>query len=160
MELRPPALRPLRRADAAEVREVYADAVERQAPGLYSPEQVLAWRGVALLPGALDETLRNGYGLVSPGEGTIEAFAVLHPGDRLALLYCRGRSSRQGRATALLAALEAVARRRGCQELRTEASLISRPLLERRGWRVTAPERILIAGVAFERFRMVKRLGS
>ncbi|WP_225322901.1 GNAT family N-acetyltransferase [Synechococcus sp. RSCCF101] len=144
--------------DEAELRAVYVDAIDSTAPGLYSEAQVMAWRSVALLPGPLDETLRRGIGLVSEGERGIEAFAVLHPSDRLALLYCRGRSARQGRAAALLDRLEAEARRRGCRSLRTEASLISRPLLERRGWQVVAPERIEIAGVSFDRFRMALAL--
>jgi GNAT superfamily N-acetyltransferase len=105
--------------------------------------------------------LRRGYGVVScTGEdsGTIEAFALLDPPDRLALLYCRGRASRQGRATALLQALESHARQQGCLQLRTEASQLSRPLLERRGWRIEAEEEVLFAGVSFRRWRMIKAL--
>ena len=144
--------------DEAEVRDVYLDAVESTAPVLYTPDQVQAWRSVALLPGILEVPLRQGYGLVSTGYAGIEAFAVLHPTDRLALLYCRGRSSRQGRAGSLMDAIEAEALRRGCRQLRTEASLISCPLLERRGWSVLAEERIQIAGVLFKRYRMVLSL--
>ena len=44
--------------------------------------------------------------------------------------------------------------------LRTEASQFSRPLFERYGWRVVAPETITIAGVSFERYLMHKALGK
>jgi GNAT superfamily N-acetyltransferase len=88
----------------------------------------------------------------------IEAFALLDPVDRLALLYCRGRSSRQGRAGALLEALEQHARSRGVGRLRTEASQLSRPLLERRGWVVDAEETVILGGVSFLRWRMGKDL--
>lgn len=46
----------------------------------------------------------------------------------------------------------------GVTRLRTEASQLSRPLLERRGWRVERPEQVLFAGVLFDRFRMGKFL--
>jgi hypothetical protein len=42
--------------------------------------------------------------------------------------------------------------------LRTEASQLSRPLLERRGWRIEAEEEVLFAGVSFRRWRMIKAL--
>ena len=42
------------------LREIYADAVESQAPGLYSSEQVQAWAALAWLPGVLDRTLSEG----------------------------------------------------------------------------------------------------
>lgn len=63
-----------------------------------------------------------------------------------------------GHGSALLNQIEADALASGVQQLRTEASQFSRPLLKRRGWEVEAPETILIGGVPFERYRMVKLL--
>ena len=74
------------------------------------------------------------------------------------MLFRSGRSARQGRATALLLALQEHARARGIARLRTEASQLSRPLLERHGWGVEAEETALYAGVAFQRWRMIKDL--
>lgn len=156
-----PALRPLRPEDLPQVAAVYRDAVTSQARALYSPAQVRAWaaHGSADL-GPFRDPLLRGYGLVSCGDssGEVEAFGLLDPPDRLALLYCRGRSARQGRASALLAALEGHARIRGYRRLRTEASQLSRPLLERRSWRVEAEETAFYADVAFLRWRMIKDL--
>jgi GNAT superfamily N-acetyltransferase len=155
-----PELRPLHPDDLPQVAEVYRDAVISQAAALYSPAQVRAWaaHGAADHGPFLDPLLR-GFGLVScGGTGEVEAFGLLDPPDRLALLYCRGRSTRQRRATALLGALEAHARSQGCRLLRTEASQLSRPLLERQGWRVEAEETAFYAGVAFQRWRMIKEL--
>jgi GNAT superfamily N-acetyltransferase len=157
-----PDLRPLRPNDLAQVAEVYRDAVLSQAGSLYSPEQVRAWaaHGVADHD-PFREPLLRGFGLVScggAGGGEVEAFGLLDPLDRLALLYCRGRSARQGRATALLGALEAHAQSQGHRRMRTEASQLSRPLLERKGWQVEAEETTFYAGVAFQRWRMIKEL--
>ena len=149
------ALQPISPNDQQLLREIYRDAIESQAPALYSREQVQAWAALAWLPGVLDRTLVDGCGWIS-GDG--DAFAMRYPKDRIALLYCRGRAARQGHGTALLNRLEADAWQDGCLRITTEASQLSRPLLERRGWRLIAPETITIAGVAFERYRMERLL--
>ncbi len=156
-----PSLRPLAAADLPELVDLYRDAVISQTQGLYSDRQIQAWAHHAGRDGGLAEALVRGVGLAScaaPPDRTIEAFALLDPIDRLSLLYCRGRSSRQGRATALLAALEGIALERGRRRLRTEASQLSRPLLERLGWQVEGEEEVLFAGVLFRRWRMIKDL--
>jgi GNAT superfamily N-acetyltransferase len=148
-------LRPIGSADYPLLREIYADAIESQAPGLYSSNQVRAWAALAWLPGILDRTFLEGQGWIS---GHDAAFAIREPRDRLSLLYCRGRACRQGHGRALLDQIEADARHEGVERLRTEASQLSRPLLERCGWRVQAPETISIGGVPFKRYRMDKWL--
>ena len=154
-------LRPLTPEDVDQVLGVYEDAVLTQAVGLYAPRQIEAWAAHARRSPALRTALLAGQGVVSCAAGDparVEAFALLDPLDRLALLYCRGRSSRQGRASALLTAVEDLARASGCQRLRTEASQLSRPLLLRRGWQVEAEETVLYAGVPFLRWRMIRSL--
>lgn len=154
-------LRLLVAADLPELVDLYRDAVLSQTPGYYNDRQIQAWAHHAGREAGLAEALARGVGLAScaaPPQRTIEAFALLDPIDRLSLLYCRGRSSRQGRATALLAALERIARERGCQRLRTEASQLSRPLLERLGWWMEAEEEVVFAGERFRRWRMIRDL--
>lgn len=140
-------IRPLRPDDCQQLVAVYHEAVISQAGNLYSPSQIEAWSQQASRNDDFRSSLRRGHGLVScanDDDTIIEAFALLDPSDRLALLYCRGRSSRQGRASALLGALEQHARSQGVGRLRTEASQLSRPLLERRGWVVDGEETVLL----------------
>lgn len=155
-----PWLRALGPQDLDQAAEVYRDAVLTQAVGLYSAEQVRAWADHPLSTEALKQALLRGHGLVSCGadRSVIEAFALLDPADRLSLLYCRGRSCRQGRATALLRTLQRHAADQGLRRLRTEASQLSRPLLERQGWTVEAEETVAYDGVAFVRWRMQREL--
>lgn len=161
-------LRVLHPEDRDQVAAVYHDAVISQTSGLYSPAQIAAWANHAHTSDAIADALSRGYGLascgsaVSPGEGkeaaVIEAFGVLDPIDRLSLLYCRGRSCRQGRSSAILRALEQQAWHQGCRQWHTEASQLSKPLLLRLGWRIEAEETVIFAGTAFQRWRMIKTL--
>ena len=154
-QARPMALRRIAPNDHSLLRDIYADAIESQAGLLYSQQQVQAWAALAWLPGILDRTLQEGSGWIS---GEDAAFAIRYPSTRLALLYCRGSAARQGHGSKLLEQVEEDARGDGIDRLSTEASQLSRPLLERRGWRVVAPESIAIGGVEFERYRMAKDL--
>lgn len=157
----PHLLRPLREGDWEEVMATYADAVQTLATPLYRPEQIQAWSTFPFSSAAFRESLDRGYGLVGTTADrptSVESFALLDPIDRLSLLYCRGRSSRKGLATLLVQTLEGHARRAGQTRLRTEASQLSRPLLERLGWRVEEEETILFAGEPFLRWRMATTL--
>ena len=106
------ALRPIAPEDHPLLREIYADAIESQAPLLYSEEQVRAWAALAWLPGVLDASFREGSGWLTT-DGS--AFAIRHPEDRLSLLYCRGCASRRGHGSALLNRIEADALASGVQ---------------------------------------------
>lgn len=163
-------LRVLAPGDLDQVADVYRDAVISQAQGLYSPVQIAAWSNHATASNAIAEALQRGYGLASCGQhgdatgetdpDVIEAFGLLDPIDRLSLLYCRGRSCRQGRSSAILRALERHASQQGCRQWRTEASQLSKPLLLRLGWCIDAEENVIFAGEPFQRWRMIKTLHS
>ena len=148
-------MRPIQPNDSLLLREIYVDAIQTQATQAYSPEQIQAWTNLAWLPGLLDRTFEEGQGWIS---GVDDGFAIRYPANRLSMLYCRGRSSRQGHGSALLRAIEFDALRMGLKRLQTEASLLSRPMLEQRGWMMIAPEPFTIADVPFVRFQMEKRL--
>tara|TARA_Y100001968_G_scaffold80181_1_gene71369 strand:- start:11 stop:442 length:432 start_codon:yes stop_codon:yes gene_type:complete len=140
------------------LREVYEDAIRTCDKSLYNQEQIEAWTALAYLPGILDKPLKEGVGWVSCINKTIEAFALRYPKNRLALLYCRGRSSRKGHATALLRQIEADTLTERPINLKTEASLCSYKLLLDLGWKIITPEEIQIGGVNFSRYLMEKTL--
>ena len=151
-------LRPCESTDEMALREVYEDAIRTCDKSLYSQEQIEAWSALAYLPGILDKPLKQGVGWVSCVNKTIEAFALKYPHNRLALLYCRGRSSRQGHATALLQQIEEDTLKERPTTIKTEASLCSYHLFLRHGWTIIAPEEIQIGGVHFLRYLMEKTL--
>jgi putative acetyltransferase len=158
-------LRPLECRDHDALLQLYRLAVESCAEAFYSAGQRQAWAQQALPartpapPTPLQCSLQRGRGLVScSADGRIAAFAIREPNDRVSLLYCHPDCQRQGHASALLQALEEDARREGLQQLRTEASLVSRPLFERLGWQRSWQEELLIHGERFRRFRLHKQL--
>ncbi len=144
--------------DHSSIRDVYFDAITSKKDSLYNQAQIQAWASLAWLPGILDRPLQEGEGWVITENNEIAAFAVLHPLNRLSLLYCRQSSARRGYATALLKKLESEARKSGQIQLITEASFFSFPLLLKYGWVKHSSETIYIAGIAFERFKMIKSL--
>ncbi|WP_225867449.1 GNAT family N-acetyltransferase [Cyanobium sp. NIES-981] len=132
-----------------------------QTVRLYTPRQIEAWSAHASRSNLIARSLQAGYGVGcfrQEHPPCLQAFGILDPPDRLALLYCRGSASRQGHASAILDRLEARAHDTGIAQLRTEASQLSRPLLLRRGWRVEAEETVEIGGESFVRWRMIKAL--
>lgn len=156
------ALRPLRPHDRDAVLAVYRCAVASCDPQLYTAAQRAAWAKQANPDEpseALLHSLNHGIGLVwCDTSGMVQGFAVREPADRIALLYCHPNHQRRGIARQLLQTLEQQARDEGHQQLRTEASLLSRSLFSREGWRVQWREELLIHGVHFHRFRLAKRL--
>ena len=156
-------LRVLHPGDLDQVATVYHDAVISQAKGLYSKAQIAAWANHAHTSNAVREALHRGYGLASCAANDpnlIEAFGVLDPLQRLSLLYCRGRASRQGRGRQILQSLEIHAWKQGCRQLHTEASQLSKPLLLHLGWQIDAEETVIFAGEYFTRWRMIKELNQ
>lgn len=136
--------------------EVYRQAVLCSTAALYSKQQQWAWANQSE---ALRPLLSQGRGFVSCNpQDQAEAFCLRHPNDRVALLYSHPSVQRRGCGKALLQATEQDARREDISMLRTEASLISKPLFEAMGWQVSWREELRIGGVHFQRFRMQKPL--
>ena len=154
-------IRRLMPTDHDAVIEVYREAVLNSTGALYTPAQQSAWASQAE---QLRPALRRGRGWLCEHPGshtnTIEAFALRDPEDRVALLYCRPRSQRQGHARRLLQTVEAEARREGCRTLRTEASWLSVQLFVAEGWQISWQEELQIAAVHFHRYRLHKRLDT
>ena len=151
-------LRLITKEDNSDLREVYIDSIQSQAPSFYNNSQIEAWAALANLPSFFERPCDEGRGWALLKRNKIEAFALRYPLDRLALLYCRGRSSRKGFANLLLERIEFDCAAEGIKLLSTEASLLSYSLLIRRGWEENSIEKIEIAGISFDHYRMFKRL--
>lgn len=151
-------LRRLEARDHDAIAEIYRRAVLDSTAERYSLQQQWAW---AEQSQALHPLLIRGRGWVICNERDQPlAFCVRDPADRISLLYCHPQRQRLGLGQSVLAAAIAEAAAEGHATLRTEASLISRGLFERMGWRVSWQEQLRIGGVLFRRYRMQIELQS
>ena len=144
--------------DHAIVVDVFKDSINSLCRKLYSKQQIKVWLSLATIDGAMDRALINGNGWVSCLDSEIEAFAIRYPTDRLALLYCRGRSCRQGHAKSLLNRIELDALVSKEKSLKTEASLLSYKLFLSLKWKIIRLGSANINNVSFNHYVMKKNL--
>jgi len=153
-------LRPYDKSDAEDLAHVYRDAANFIGRQAYNADQVRVW---SLYPDDIEEfrdRLARGLTLVAEADNVVVAFGQLDPGDHVAFIYCASANARRGIASAIYDRLEAHAIAKGILTLTTDASRISRPFFEKKGFTVTAIEHSLRLGVLFERFRMSKPLSD
>ncbi len=147
----------LRRAlssDASALAAVYRSSVTVYGADGYDAEQVRIWAQSA---DRLEACIcPKGFTLLAEVAGEAACFGRLFPDDHIDLLYCAPPHGRRGLASAVLAALEAEAQRRGAASLTVEASLVARGIFEKHGYQVVAEERVDLRGALFRRFRMAK----
>ncbi|WP_042338127.1 GNAT family N-acetyltransferase [Paraburkholderia ferrariae] len=144
--------------DAAPLAALFRAAVIALAAPHYDAAQRAAWASGADDLAAFDARLARGTTLVADCAGASVAFGQLFPADHVEMLYVAPAWVRHGLASALLARLEACARGEGASVLRTEASVLARPVFERAGFSLVAMEVVGRGGVSLPRFQMAKPL--
>lgn len=136
---------------------VYQSAIRDVASRDYDAGQIAAWSTV-------DRDEWEPWRLRCPTwiaevDGVPAGFADLEPDGHLDMMFVHGTFQGRGVATALLDAVEAMARRLCLGRTFTEASITACPFFERRGFTVIAPQVLEFDGVTFKNFRMEKLLG-
>lgn len=145
--------------DAEQLAALYRDAVTVTGATAYDEAQCRVWAASADDLDRFHQALNQGVTLVVITGAEVAAFAQLHPGNHLSLLYTAPAYARQGYATALYQQLRAIATARGATQITTMASRIAKELFLKLGFRVVSPDWVNRQGVLMERFRMEKQLG-
>ena len=151
----------IRRYTAADLQAVVAvlySSVRQVGRRDYTREQVAAWA-----PDEVDwEARARRHGSrptwVAESAARVVGFADLEPSGHIDFLYVHADHQGRGVATALLLTIERTAREGGIERLFAEASLTARPFFERRGFHVTAEQRVEIRGQKLTNFRMERFL--
>ncbi|MFT3860892.1 GNAT family N-acetyltransferase [Micropruina sp.] len=146
-------------ADAAPTLKVFRDAVMITGSLRYTTEQIVAWAGPA-------EEDRPGWHARRASTATIVAvvddqvvgFSDVDSKGYIDMLFVAPESGRRGVASRLVDEIEARARAAGLGALTVSASLLLRPLLERRGFVVEAQLAPEIGSVTLVSFAMRKTL--
>lgn len=143
------------------LRAIFRDAVLVAAPGLYSPEQVVAWAASADNLERWTPRFTDGITWIAATRDAPDhpvGFAMRLPADCLDLLFVDPAFHRRGLGGALLAAAADEARDEGVASLAADASLISYPLFVAAGYDLIEWEEVEHRSLIFRRARMRKAL--
>ena len=126
------ALRPFLPADTRRCATIFRASIAELAEEDYSEAQCAAWAAQADDATAFGASLSAMLTLLAMEDGEIVGFASLKGADHIEMVYVAPDHVRQGVATALLEALEKIARARGAMSLTAEVSDTAKPLFDRR----------------------------
>ena len=151
-------LRQINIKDKSVLKSIYFDSIISIDEKIYSPEQKYIWSSQAWVNPEFDNTIIKGKGWVLDDNSNLKGFAIRHPKNKLALLYCRNKDKRKGNGTILLKKIEDDAKKDNVIFIETDASLISFKLLLKNNWKIIHEEKIIIKNTSFVRFKMNKKL--
>lgn len=140
------------------LRRIFHEAVMESAASHYTLRQRVAWAQWAAHPLLVRRLLTEGLTLVAEMAGEPVGFAQLNPTAYVRMLYVAPEHGRRGVASWLLGALEARAAENGVKRLETHASLTSKPVFLKAGYRLEGPAPTEREGVVLTRFLMAKLL--
>jgi GNAT superfamily N-acetyltransferase len=129
----------------------------RGARGTYPARTLAAWGSLPALYHAWAMTAGGETVLVAERGERIVGYAGLRGGEVTAL-FVRPSAARSGVATALLARVETLARRRGVQRLHVDAARSGVLFYRARGFTSGRPVRVPLPGGSMLAVRMAKRL--
>ncbi|MEH6664902.1 MAG: GNAT family N-acetyltransferase [Brevundimonas sp.] len=151
-------LRPYSADDLDVLIALFNGAVRRVASRDYTPAQIAAWAPEPPDRAAWAARLAGRPTLVAEIGGVVAGFSDLEPDGHIDMLFVDADHQGRGVAGALLDRIEAMAREQGLRRLFTEASITARPMFEHRGFRVEAPQDVVLRGQTFRNYRMARAL--
>lgn len=153
-------LRTYRAGDASRLEEIFRAAILQLGSRDYTAAQVAVWSGARVTAERLHEMYSDGRATFIAVEkaDTAIAFSDLEADGHVDMLYCHPDHAGKGVASALLAAIEAVARQAGMTRLHAEASETARPVFSRAGYETVLRRPLEIDGVALHNWKMEKLL--
>ncbi len=151
-------IRPYRAGDRDQLIDLFRGSVRRVAGRDYCRVQVLAR--------APDEIDAQSFGrrrsdkptFVATIAGVAVGFIDLEPDGHIDMLFVHADHQARGIGGALLAHVEALARRQRMNRLHTESSITARPVFERHGFRIIARQSVALLGQRLTNYRMEKLL--
>ena len=150
-------IRAVNPSEVPALRALYADAVRSAGPAGYSEAQLRAWSAFAGEDG-FEAFVLGVDTFVAVRGGRIEGFCGIADDGHVASIYVHGRCMRQGIGGALLDFALATHPAPSYGRYYAEASLLSLPLFQSRGFRLVGTETTQRGGVAFQRHLVEKVL--
>lgn len=130
-------LRPFLPADTLRLQDLFAQSIEELTQDEYDADQRLAWISRAADGAAFMDRLQRGTTLLVEQGGELLGFASLASDNtEIDMLYVHPYAVRQGVGSALIDALERLARARGAKRLTVDASDTAQEFFERLGYQM------------------------
>ena len=152
------AIRPYRASDCDTVLDIFNRSIREVACRDYSPAQVAAWAHEDRDMAAFAAKHASRPIFIAEVDGAAAGFSDLATDGLIDFLFVHPDFQRRGVGRALLAHVEALARRQAMARLYAEVSITARPLFEACGFGVRAIQSVEHHGQAFTNYRMEKRL--
>lgn len=127
-------IRPFMLADTMALRDLYAQSIEELTADDYTEDQRLAWIAKAEDAEAFADRLEATLTLLVQVDGEYLGFASLKDNTVLDMLYVHPYAAGTGVGTALVDALERLAKARGSKEIVVDASDTAQPFFADRGY--------------------------
>ena len=153
----PLRVRRARLADAAALAAVMRAAIRGVPRGTYPGRTLAAWASLPALYHAWAMTAGGETILVAELGGRIAGYGGLR-GSEVTALFVPPAAARQGVASALLARIEALARRRGVTRLRVDAAMSGTSFYRARGFTGRRSVKVPLPGGSLAAVRMTKAL--
>lgn len=151
-------LRPFLPADAPALRELFAQSIEELTADDYDEEQRLAWAATAEDAAAFAQKLAGMLTLVVVKDGEYLGFASLKNGAIIDMLYVHPYHAGEGVGSALITALETIAKARGAETLTADASDTAVMFFEKLGYEAQSRNSVPLDDQWLSNTTMVKRL--
>jgi putative acetyltransferase len=150
-------LRPYRPTDKRHLQQLFFDTVHTVNARDYTPEQLMVWAPVE--PDRdLWTSMETQHCFIVEHQKVIVGFTSLSQEGWLNFLYVHKDFQGRGIASNLLKQLERLARKKGFECLKTEASITARGFFEKTGFRVLTENRKTKNGQEIRNFTMEKSL--
>ena len=151
------ALRPFLPSDATALARLFRASIEVLAEDDYSENQREAWAAAADDIAGFAQRLASSLTLVALRDGDLAGFASFANGA-LDLLYVAPEHARARVATTLVDAVEKLALARGVKQIETDASDVSLPFFQQRGYEAFRRNTVVLNGEYFANTTMKKQL--
>ncbi|BAQ64774.1 GNAT family N-acetyltransferase [Geminocystis sp. NIES-3709] len=138
------------------LRIIYRDTVQKLAPSLYSPDQVIAWSSSPDNIPKFYNFIFNANTYLLEEKGKIIGFCGLKSDGHITSFYIHPDFTRQGYGTQLLTYVVEKGITQGILRFYTEASFFSEPVFSRCGFSIVGMETVKYGDVSFDRYKMEK----
>src|ERR1700744_4681687 len=155
-----PALRPFLPADTPVLAAIFAAAITELTGDDYDETQQEAWASVADDEAEFGKKLAGELTLIASLKNAPVGFASLKGKDHIDMLYVHPNAAGQGVASALLDALEKLARARGAEKLTVDASDNAQEFFRKRGYVATQRNTVTVASEWLANTTMQKTLSG